>query len=117
MPSAASSRFPILIKAMLAAVMESRIWLSPFLSFHREDDSVPSTSVSLPSVRYSDKLIWLSLLLRTTYSSGDVLSPCLDRSQFDLTDRGIGICILQVSDGLIAGGLFLTVHYCIPKIL
>ena len=45
--------------------MESWIWLSPFLSFHSEVDNVPPTRTMRPLVRYSERRIWFSLLLRT----------------------------------------------------
>ena len=61
----AALRSPELTKAIESAVMESCTWLSPFLSSHKEYDSVPSTSTSRPLVSYSDRRICPSLLLRT----------------------------------------------------
>ena len=39
--------------------------MSPFLSFHSEVDNVPPTRTMCPLVRYSERRIWFSLLLRT----------------------------------------------------
>ena len=55
--------------------MESWIWLSLFLSFHREVDNVPPTRTMRPFVRYSERRIWFSLLLRTLTHVVTVL-PC-----------------------------------------
>ena len=92
--------------------MESWIWLSPFLSFHSEVDNVPPTRTMRPLVRYSERRIWFSLLLRTlthVVTAFPLQEGTYDKEKFVATLKGKGIdtVLRYTEEGRIYGTTFI----------